>query len=229
MLSGSRADSTQLEKDEVAKTIAELLGKMKPYIPEVEVPKRSVKATVTMPRPPPRPFSSNTNPDAIAIRAAASLLQTQKAKAKQDIQRLEDLKAAALAEPELFVEALSTGELRSNATGTLGPTLEGVVGSLAGEQSSKSSESLETLHPRFPSMPTPQNIVRMPPVNWAQYGIVGDSLDKLHEEQRTRPTLGEPEHLDTRTSQPSAPVEAPGGERAPKHVLAAPYNPLADR
>ncbi|KAH6626046.1 hypothetical protein B0J18DRAFT_423762 [Chaetomium sp. MPI-SDFR-AT-0129] len=41
-------------------------------------------------------------------------------------------------------------------------------------------------------LPKPQNIVRAPPINWAQYGIVGESLDKLHAEQLAAPTPGAP-------------------------------------
>ncbi|KAG7292223.1 hypothetical protein NEMBOFW57_002258 [Staphylotrichum longicolle] len=33
------------------------------------------------------------------------------------------------------------------------------------------------------NLPKPQTVVRCPPINWAQYGVVGDSLDKLHAEQ----------------------------------------------
>ena len=42
------------------------------------------------------------------------------------------------------------------------------------------------------TLPKPQTVVRCPPINWAQYAVVGDSLDKLHREQLTAPTLGAP-------------------------------------
>jgi len=41
-------------------------------------------------------------------------------------------------------------------------------------------------------LPTPQSVVRCPPINWAQYGVVGDSLEKLHAEQMAAPTPGVP-------------------------------------
>ena len=69
-------------------------------------------------------------------------------------------------------------------------------------------------------IPKPQNIVRMPAINWAKYHIVGEPLDKMHEEQRLRPTLGEPRH-DT----PSAASTS----RSPEHTLAAPYRPFVDK
>jgi hypothetical protein len=64
---------------------------------------------------------------------------------------------------------------------------------------------------KFGHIPTPQNVVRMPPINWAKYQVVGEPLNRMHEEQLYRPTPGEPRR-----------------ERAPEHVLAAPYRPLVD-
>ncbi|KAK4144710.1 uncharacterized protein C8A04DRAFT_27649 [Dichotomopilus funicola] len=59
-----------------------------------------------------------------------------------------------------------------------------------------SSHSPSTTAPTPPvwrqPLPKPQNIVRAPPINWAQYGIVGESLDKLHAEQLAAPTPGAP-------------------------------------
>jgi hypothetical protein len=67
-------------------------------------------------------------------------------------------------------------------------------------------------HSRFPATPTAQNVYRMPPVNWAKYQVVGGALDRLHEEQRKRPALGQPEK----------------SEKPDEHVLAAPYAPVVD-
>ncbi|KAF2436565.1 hypothetical protein EJ08DRAFT_655551 [Tothia fuscella] len=160
------------------------------------------KPTTTAPRPPLRPFSSKTNPDAIALRASLSLLQTQKARAASDMVALQTIKQVAMADPEGFIKGITSGEV---SAGTWG---EGV-----------------------PAMPKPQDIVRMPPINWAKYGVVGESLDKLHEEQRERPTLGQPEQLQRRTDQPKTPLADMGysGERAEKAYLAAPYNPLSEK
>jgi len=57
--------------------------------------------------------------------------------------------------------------------------------------------------------------VRTPPVNWAKYHIVGPPLDRMHEEQRRNPTLGE--------------LRRDEAERAPDHVVAAPYRPFVDK
>lgn len=71
----------------------------------------------------------------------------------------------------------------------------------------------------FGELPTEQNVVRMPPINWAKYHIVGESLNKLHGEQRARPVAGQPlrdEDLKPR-------------QRAPEHVIASPYDPWRDK
>ncbi|KAI9825296.1 MAG: hypothetical protein M1832_001330 [Thelocarpon impressellum] len=72
----------------------------------------------------------------------------------------------------------------------------------------------------FEPIPTPQKVVRCPPINWAKYHVVGPALDQLHEAQRTRPTPGEPRRDDERSYL---------GEREPETVIAAPYRPFVDR
>ncbi|PGH08471.1 hypothetical protein AJ80_07870 [Polytolypa hystricis UAMH7299] len=93
--------------------------------------------------------------------------------------------------------------------------------------------------PKFPKVPAPQNIVRMPPINWAKYHVIGEPLDKLHDEQRVRPWSGEPR----RDSAGMAAALGTGGGgalqhqqqqqpqavRAPEHFIAAPYRPFVDR
>lgn len=69
------------------------------------------------------------------------------------------------------------------------------------------------------TIPDPQNVIRMPPVNWAQYHVVGESLDRLHEEQRLRPTGGIPAGGDPSSLLASTRKEA---------VVAAPYDPFVD-
>ena len=75
---------------------------------------------------------------------------------------------------------------------------------------------------RAMEIPGSQNVVRMPPVNWAQYHIVGESLDKLHEEQRRRPVGGDiiGEELRPREG---------GRARGEEHVIARPYDPFVDK
>ncbi|KAI4728666.1 hypothetical protein E4T49_03492 [Aureobasidium sp. EXF-10728] len=61
----------------------------------------------------------------------------------------------------------------------------------------------------FPAVPLPQDVVRCPPIEWAKYNIVGESLDKLHRDQQVRPG-------DAASSQRDM-------------VVAAPYNPFLDK
>ncbi|KAI4749456.1 hypothetical protein E4T50_00253 [Aureobasidium sp. EXF-12298] len=63
--------------------------------------------------------------------------------------------------------------------------------------------------PGFPAVPLPQDVVRCPPIEWAKYNIVGESLDKLHHDQQARPG-------DVGSSQRES-------------VVAAPYNPFLDK
>ncbi|KAK3396488.1 hypothetical protein B0T20DRAFT_417936 [Sordaria brevicollis] len=58
--------------------------------------------------------------------------------------------------------------------------------------------------PAWRTLPKPQTVVRCPPINWAQYAVVGESLDKLHREQLTAPTLGQPAVFGGGGSSPSA-------------------------
>lgn len=80
--------------------------------------------------------------------------------------------------------------------------------------------------PPWAAIPKPQNIVRCPPINWSQYAVVGESLDKLHEEQVRRPAQGTPAILTA-----DGRFEFKGGdgkhERYPG--VAAPYAPGKDR
>ena len=71
---------------------------------------------------------------------------------------------------------------------------------------------------QFGELPTAQKVVRMPPVNWAKYHIVGESLDKLHEEQRIRPAQGQPLRDDDLRPK----------ERGAESVIARAYDPWKD-
>ncbi|KAF1346706.1 hypothetical protein BDV97DRAFT_224672 [Delphinella strobiligena] len=61
----------------------------------------------------------------------------------------------------------------------------------------------------FPPVPTPQDVVRCPPIEWAKYHVLGETLDKLHEEQQLRPGIG--------------------GSEGRESLVAGPYNPFVDR
>ncbi|KAL9067567.1 MAG: hypothetical protein Q9157_006771, partial [Trypethelium eluteriae] len=83
---------------------------------------------------------------------------------------------------------------------------------------------------RFPKLPGMQNIFRCPPVNWAKYHVVGESLDKLHEEQMKRPNEGEPT-FDPGVAQGSGSIvkgQVDHLGRAPESVVAKPYSMFDD-
>lgn len=173
----------------------------------------------TIRRPPPVPISESDNPDAIALRSAISILQLQRQQSLRDLKTLEKQKQAAVADPEAFARDLSAGKVRSASTagwinGTAGSHNSAAPQNAEGDPNNQ--HSANQAKPNFGTIPSPQNIVRCPPINWAKYHVVGEALDKLHEEQRARPTLGEP-HRD---EQPA---------RAAEHVIAAPYRPWADK
>lgn len=194
-------------------------------------------ATKFVQPPLPVPISESESPDAIALRSSISLLQLQREKSKKDIKTLEQIKQAALADPEGFLKELTEGRLRGkHAVGDiLGPTLADTLSDFANQshgdlnrdevqdtEDPAREDSSTPLPPsaeppsRFPPIPQPQNVFRTPPINWAKYHVVGESLDKLHEEQRQRPAPGQPSRGD------------PAG-RAPVHVIAAPYSPFTDK
>ena len=200
--------------------------------------------TVQMSEPPqPVPISESTNPDAIALRAAMSILQLQRQQALRDMQTLEKQKEAAVANPEDFARDVASGKIKARGMrDVLGPVgemsdgvnglkhrhrgeLEGVVADDAKDdeemEDSEDEDGRSTAgtHSAVCEIPSEQNVVRMPPINWAKYHIVGESLDKLHAEQRSRPVAGQPlrdEDLKPR-------------QRAPEHVIASPYDPWRDK
>lgn len=187
--------------------------------------------------PPPVPVRECSNPDAIALRAAMSVLQLQRQQALRDMQTLERQKEAAVADPEAFARAVAGGRIRARGMrGILGPVGEvregfdggnaaragGVDGGEAHGLGDGDDDDGATVGmgggEAFGEIPSGQNVVRMPPVNWAKYHIVGGSLDKLHEEQRSRPVAGRPGDGDVKPR-----------PRAPEHVVASPYDPWRDR
>ncbi|KAF2663053.1 hypothetical protein K491DRAFT_584474 [Lophiostoma macrostomum CBS 122681] len=198
-----------------------------PEPPELRTHVLPPPAATFIQRPPALPISESENPDAIALRSAISLLQLQREKSKRDIKTLQDLKSAAISDPEGFARSVQAQAKQSSKaqpdvlSATLleddGPVLDGDEGIASGKPGERRKDSAggSGATSKFPTIPQPQNIVRCPPVNWAKYHIVGEPLDKMHEEQRRYPGSSEP----SRTQQ---------GVKAPPHAVAAPYSPFAD-
>ena len=163
--------------------------------------------------PAPVPISESENPDAIALRSAISVLQVQRQRTVRDLQMLDRQKVVAAANPEKFAHELASGNLKSASS-------QWILGKEATESLRPPTDhskdgSITQEGTTFGIIPAPQNIVRCPPVNWAKYHVIGEALDNLHQEQRSRPTLGDPQRE----------YETP---REPEHVIAAPYRPWAD-
>jgi len=151
--------------------------------------------------------------------------------AAKDIQALQRLKEKAGKDPEGFIKALKEGKIRTKADPLFEPgqddddededeedKMDGVVKNKA-NGAGKAEEKWEML-------PTQQNIVRCPPLNWNQYAIVREPLDKLHKDQVERPVEGMPQRVGANG------VLVPGGEgtrRLADMGVAAPYQPGRDK
>jgi hypothetical protein len=167
--------------------------------------------------PEPLPVSLEDNPDAIALRSAISILQMQRQQSLQDIKVLDKMKAAALREPEKFVEDLKAGRLRKpDPVGII--TMDDSDDDIT-EKTPKGVDGIDNASgaasDQFGKFPNPQSIVRSPAINWDKYHVVGESLDKLHEQQRKRPG--------------SNYLTEEHGRQQPEHVIAAPYRPFIDK
>lgn len=104
------------------------------------------------------------------------------------------------------------------------------------DRKSKSSTQTSTTTSQPPQpwqkLPKPQNVVRMPAINWSQYAIVGESLDKLHQEQVSAPTQGTPAIVQADGTYDFTFGSGPSGifNKQEKLVgIAAPYNPGKDK
>jgi hypothetical protein len=153
------------------------------------------------------------NPDAIALSTAISILQIQRQQTITDIQTLNQLKTAALHDPQGFLTDLKDKKLARSSH----PGLDLDVGVAVADQDQPENQD-PTSPPRksaFPPIPPTQSIIRTPPINWEKYHIVGSSLDKLHTQQQRYPGI-----TDTQIQQSGHP---------PKHEIAAPYRPGIDR
>ena len=205
-------------------------------------PSTAIASTQFIPQPPPQPFSSEDATDAIALRAAISSLQFQRKKAQDDLRALEKIKKKAIDEPTLFKNELAAGRLSEQKpkVGDLRAILDepgddsdddqimpdaptGVEPGQTHQSNGIKSESTvedqdskvaktKTDPTPFESIPGPQNIIRMPYINWDKYHISGDPLDALHEQQRKWPGSF-----------------AYGQARGREHTVAAPYSPWLDQ
>lgn len=165
------------------------------------------------PEPPNLNLNLTENPDAIALSAAISILQIQRQQTITDIQTLNQLKTAALHDPQGFLTDLKDKKLaRSSQPGL---DLDVDVAVADPDQSESQDPTSPPRKSAFPPIPLAQSIIRTPPINWEKYHIVGPSLDRLHTQQQRYPGI-----TDAQIQQSGHP---------PKHEIAAPYRPGIDR
>ena len=122
------------------------------------------------------------------------------------------------------MKGVRDGRVRAREVGGVGPYDDGGGDEDEDEQGEEGEGDVQEQARQKPSameIPGSQNVVRAPPINWAQYHIVGESLDKLHEEQRRRPVGGEPVGEEE--------LRPKERDRAPEHVIARPYDPFVDK
>lgn len=147
---------------------------------------------------------------------------------------LADTKERALKDPERFETALKEGRIRMRGDELYNPSGadeddsdEEMEGAENAKRKAPETQAVASAKDdeKWGPLPTPQNVVRMPPINWEKYGVVGDSLEKIHKDQVARPVEGMPQKMgpDGRF-QPG-----PDGQRREYSGVAAPYNPLKDR
>jgi hypothetical protein len=189
-------------------------------------------------QPPSLPFSSHESSDAIALRAAISSLQFQRLQAQRDLRILEDIKRQAVERPEEYRQyVIATAQAKpepppwaviDSPDQDMNSDDDAVPGASGQEPTDTQSESTaksysssygSMLHTRpakkstqptgFPAVPLPQDVVRCPPIEWSKYNIIGESLDKLHSDQQSRPGDVGPSQRDS--------------------VVTAPYNPFLDK
>lgn len=131
----------------------------------------------------------------------------QKSRATADIQTLSQIKNEAIDHPDEFIRDLAQGRIGQGARPDAGDD--------------------EATRP-WAAQPIPkaQDVVRCPPINWSQYAVVGESLDKLHAEQVTKPTQGTPAAVGA-----GGVYQFKGGDGKQEEYpgVAAPYAPLRDK
>ncbi|KAK2629439.1 hypothetical protein QTJ16_000259 [Diplocarpon rosae] len=150
----------------------------------------SQPSQIAVPLPPPEPIKFDENPDVLATKSAISILMMQARIAQDDIKSLQRTKERGLQDPEEFLRALQAGEIKQK-----GDTLMGLAQDDDEDDEDADSTKLEAMkdHKSWERLPKAQNVVHMPHINWDQYAVVGDSLDKLHADQLRHPPEGSPD------------------------------------
>lgn len=136
-------------------------------------------------------------------------------------------------EDEGAEEGGNVGQATATDTG-LGPSPMAAPTSSKGKAAAGSSSSdassrnpAAVPQPSWKTLPKPQDVVRMPAINWSKYAVVGESLDRLHGEQLARPTLGTPAVVGANGTYEFR--GAPNPDDGRWVGVSAPYDPLKDK
>ncbi|KAH6723456.1 hypothetical protein BKA61DRAFT_566088 [Leptodontidium sp. MPI-SDFR-AT-0119] len=162
--------------------------------------------------PAPEPIKFDENPDVLATKSAISILMMQARIATEDIKSLQRTKERGLQDPDEFIRALQAGEIKQKGDTFMGLAPDDDDDDEDMDESTKPEESRA-----WEKLPKPQDVVRMPHINWDQYAVVGDSLDKLHSAQLRNPPEGSPQRL------------GPGGQLLPNGLGSLPATPAKDK
>jgi len=157
----------------------------------------------------------------------------QKRNAERDIRELARMKKRAVEDPGGFVGALGRGEVRGRGDGLFdagnGDSSDSEDEAMPDSETKTAGKQVDEEEKKeegkWGTLPTPQNVVRCPPINWSQYAVIGDSLNKLHDDQRRKPTGGEPARVGAGGSL----VAGGEGVRRVEVGVAAPYMPGRDK
>jgi hypothetical protein len=92
---------------------------------------------------------------------------------------------------------VSTNSANASASesSSISPKYDADKGTTSQNRKGKRKKQPGVPPPAWRTLPKPQNVIRCPPINWSQYGVVGESLDKLHAEQQRAPSQGAPATL----------------------------------
>ena len=168
-----------------------------------------------------------------------SILKMQRRQAEQEIVILSKQRDAALQDPKAFAEALRSDQVKmrdSAGTGGIGGFDESEDDEDAQDKGTgieKKERSTSPASPMTPStpphsfgpIPTPQNVVRTPKINWAKYHVMSKPLENMHKAEIQNPTEGRP-RTDQDLKQEISRMQGLG--RQGEAVLTAPYDPWKD-
>jgi hypothetical protein len=135
------------------------------------------------------------------LKSAISILQLQRKTAERDIKILRRIKERAAEEPNEFLDKLAKGDIKTVASDSISDSEEDedvemfIDGPEGQKVNGASPDGGLKKQQEWERIPGQQNVVRCPPVNWEKYAVVGESLDKMHQDQLARMSEGMPQRF----------------------------------